>query len=411
MRIAFLTHPWASAIPPSESVAISTKELAKRLARSHEVVVWSRSFEGPRPPLRRDGVEYRFLRGRGDYRLERALRRFDRLRPADRPLFASPLYQASFHLELLRGLRADRPEVVHIQTFSQLVPLVRRASPTSLVVLHVRDEMLPHLDRAMVRRRLRKADLVLGCSKFISQGIRAAIPEVADRTRTIYNGADLSEFVPPQTGRPPDGALKLLSVGRISPEKGTHVLLEAFASIVRRRPNVEPDVVGEEAVLPAEMLASLDDPLVRSLAPVYRPGTYLSAISARLPAEARERVRFHGKVPHADLPAFYRQADVLVFPSLSEAFGKPLVEAMASALPVVATRVGGIPEVVVDGETGLLVQPHDAVALSEAVERLSSDAELRGRMGAAGRARVETLFSYDRIAAELEQLYRSQKTS
>jgi spore coat protein SA len=407
VRIAFLTHPWASAIPPSESVAIWTQEVAKRLAAEHEVVVWSRRLDPERAPLRLDGVDYRFVRGRGDYRLEHTLRHFDRLRPAERPLFASPAYQASYHLELLRALRVEPPDIVHLYTFAQLVPLVRRACPASLVVLHLLDEMLSHLAPAMTRRRLRRADLVLGCSDFISQRIRDAFPEVADRTQTIYNGVDLERFVPAEPRRPGDESLRVLSVGRISPEKGTHVLVEAFATVAGRRPGIELDVVGGEGVLPAEMLASMDDPVVRSFARHRRSDGYLAEIQARVPGELRSRVRFHGTVPHADVPAFYRQADLLVFPSLSEAFGKPLVEAMATSLPVIATRVGGIPEVVAEGETGVLVPPHDAAALAEAVERLAADPDLRRRLGAAGRARAERLFSYDRIAAELEQVYES----
>ena len=148
------------------------------------------------------------------------------------------------------------------------------------------------------------------------------------------------------------------------------------------------------------MLALLGGPEVRE-----QPASgYLEASLARLPADARARIRLHGKRPHDELPAFYRRADVLVVPSLSEAFGKPAVEAMASGLPVVATRVGGIPEVVADGETGLLVPPNDPVALAEAMGRLAADPALRARLGAAGRARAEERFSYDRIAREVETL-------
>jgi glycosyltransferase involved in cell wall biosynthesis len=407
MRIAFITHPWASAIPPSESVAIWTQEIAKRLATEHEVTIWSRSRDVERPPLREDGVEYRFVRGRGDFRLERALRRFDRLRPASRPLFASPLYQASYHLDLLRVLHAEPPDVVHFPTFSQLAPLVRRACPQATVVLHLRDEMLTLLARDMVGRRLRRADLILGCSDFVSRRLREAFPEAAGRTQTIYNGADLTRFAPGEANGQPERPLRLLSVGRISPEKGTHVLLEAFRSIAEHRAGVSLDVVGEEAIPPAEMLASFDDPAVRSYASRYGSGEYLAELRNGLPAELRGNVRFHGKLPHDQLPVRYREADLFVFPSLAEAFGKPIVEAMATGLPAVATRVGGIPEIVVDGETGLLVAPHDPGALAEAVERLAADPGLRRRMGAAGRARAEKLFSYDRIAIELDRLYAS----
>ena len=116
-------------------------------------------------------------------------------------------------------------------------------------------------------------------------------------------------------------------------------------------------------------------------------------------------MRLHGRRRHDELPDFYRGADIVVVPSLSEAFGMATVEAMACGLPVVATDAGGLPEVVVDGETGLLVRRNDPRGLADALVRLAGDEQLRRRLGAAGRSRVEQLFSYDRIAVEVEELY------
>jgi glycosyltransferase involved in cell wall biosynthesis len=397
VRIAFLTQPWATALPPSESVAIWTEAIATRLAADHDVVIWSRDREGNAAPLQLNGIEYRFVRGRGDFRLERALRPFDRLRPARRPLFASLLYRASYHLDLLRALRADPPDVVHIPTFSQLVRPVRRACPRSLVVLHVRDEMTARLDRGMLRRRLPRADAVVGVSESVSAGLRAACPEA--RVHTIHNGVDLARFMPPAE-RDPAGPLRLLYVGRISPEKGTHVLFEAFEALAAREP-VELDVLGEEALPPPDMLALLGGPEVG----VHGSPGYLARSLGQLSDSARARVRLHGRLPHEELPRFFREADLLVVPSLSEAFGKPIVEAMAAGLPVVATRAGGIPEIVADSQTGLLVPPNDPRALAEAVSRLGADPGLRRTLGTAGRKRAEERFSYDRIAGEVAELY------
>jgi spore coat protein SA len=397
MRIAFLTQPWATAVPPSESVAIWTQEVARRLAADHDVRIWSR---GPSdaPPLRLDGVEYRFVRGRGDYRLERALRRFDRFRPVERPAFASPAFQASYHAELLRALRADPPDVIHAQTFSQLVRPAKLACPNAAVVLHIRDQMTAGLAPSLLRRRLTRADAVVGCSEFVAQGLRDACREAAPRVRAILNGADIERFMP--SDRRSSGALRLLYVGRISPEKGTHVLFEAFGKLVADH-EVELDVVGEEAVPPQDMVALLGGPEVRTRA---SPG-YLQRCLELLPEAARARVRLHGKHSHEELPSFYAQADVVVVPSLSEAFGTAAVEGMATGLPVVGSRTGGIPEVVTDGETGLLVPPGDAAALAGAISTLAADAELRRRLGDAGRRRAEERFSYDRIAGELAALY------
>jgi glycosyltransferase involved in cell wall biosynthesis len=121
-------------------------------------------------------------------------------------------------------------------------------------------------------------------------------------------------------------------------------------------------------------------------------------------------VQFEGAVPHERLPAYYASADVLVGPSVvdedgtSEAFGMVFAEAMASGCPVVATRVGGIPDVVEDGESGLLVPQRDSAALAEATLAVLQDGTLRARMGAAGVARARDRFDQRRTHAEYAQI-------
>jgi len=123
-----------------------------------------------------------------------------------------------------------------------------------------------------------------------------------------------------------------------------------------------------------------------------------------------DRVEFAGAVPHAELAALYHACDMFVLPSVTraEAFGYVQLEAMACGKPVVSTRVpSGVAWVNRDGETGLTVPPGDRVALREAIQRLAADPALRQRLGQAGRARVSTDFSAERMGRDTAALYRA----
>jgi len=110
--------------------------------------------------------------------------------------------------------------------------------------------------------------------------------------------------------------------------------------------------------------------------------------------------------PRKDVPALMYAIDVFAMPSIWEGFGLVLLEAMAAARPVVASRVATIPEVVVDGETGLLVRPGDPQALAEALAQLAEDPALARQFGEAGRQRLRTNFSIEKMVGDTELLYR-----
>ena len=311
-------------------------------------------------------------------------------------------------MQVAAAARREHPDAVRLSNFSKLVPLFRRACPDALVVLSMHCEWLTQLDRRLVDRRLAHADVIVGVSDFLTDRIREAFPRHADRCLTVHNGADVEAFRPREGTRAP-GPFRFLTVGRISPEKGSHVLLEAFAKLALRREDVELHLVGKEGLPPSDMLLDLDDrPRVRALAPEFRPG-YLARIRAKLPEAVRPRVHFHEWLDHDRLAEHYARADAFVFPSVwDEPFGIPVAEAMAAGLPVVATRVGGIPEIVLDGETGLLAEAADVDSLAAALERLADDAWLCRELGAAGRARAVRRFSWDRAAEAYRAILAEQ---
>jgi len=192
------------------------------------------------------------------------------------------------------------------------------------------------------------------------------------RTVTIYNGVDLDRFrwVPRPAGataRP-----TILVVAHLIPEKGVDVLLRAFAL--------------------------LEDPEARLIVVGDGPEQAgLRALAASLGIDAR--TEFAGL--RDDVPSCLQTAEVFVHPAVwAEAFGWTIAEAMASGCVVVASRTGGIPELVEDGQTGLLVEPHDPKAIAAALNRVLASPDLRRRLAAAARRRVEERFSLQRCAAQ-----------
>jgi phosphatidylinositol alpha-1,6-mannosyltransferase len=126
--------------------------------------------------------------------------------------------------------------------------------------------------------------------------------------------------------------------------------------------------------------------------------------------DLRERVRFEGMVSDEDLPKYYAACDVFVHPNRLEegdfeGFGIVFLEAQATAKPVIGGRSGGVSEAVADGESGFLVSGTDVVELADVVRRLACSADLRRRLGAAGRARVESAFTWDVAAKKVRALH------
>jgi glycosyltransferase involved in cell wall biosynthesis len=199
-----------------------------------------------------------------------------------------------------------------------------------------------------------------------------------DRVSVIPNGVEIDRFAyaAPASLDLPAGAVAVGYVGRFSEEKGVADLIDAWPRIAERAPD-------------AWLLLSGHGPLEEEL----------RARAALLP-----RVRWIGFRP--DLPAVMQALDVLAIPSRSEGFGLVAAEAMAARLPVVSTRAGGLPEVVVDGETGVLVPPRDPVAFADAVLRVLGDPALRAHLAASGgpdRARAK--FSMERMIGAHEVLF------
>jgi sugar transferase (PEP-CTERM/EpsH1 system associated) len=233
----------------------------------------------------------------------------------------------------------------------------------------------------MVRKAVRPAvDGYIAVSMDLAKWLVATVGVAAEHVAQIYNGVDIDRFHPrtepraslgPEDFAPP-GTFVIGTVGRMAEVKDQLTLVRAFLRLVESDPNLGKVV--RLAVIGGGPLREEAQRLL-SLAK--------SEHLAWLPGE------------RSDIPGLMRQFDLFVLPSLREGISNTILEAMASGLPVVATRVGGNPELVEEGETGMLVPPADPDAMAEVIRRYVGDTGMVRRHGLAGRHRVETRFSMD----------------
>jgi len=244
--------------------------------------------------------------------------------------------------------------------------------------------------RALLRYTLERAAAVTANSRATAAELLQVAPGISPAV--IPMGVDLERFSPrPEQARAlrqalaPNGSL-ILHVGRFAPKKGQTYLLRAMPHILQRRPEARLALIGFGPLQPA------------------------------LQSEARslglgERVHFIGKVPHEEMPDYFAAADVFVLPSIvspsgdTEGLGVVLLEALAAGTPVVASRVGGIPDIVRDGETGLLVEEKQPEALAKAILQLLEQPALGRRLIEEGRRHIEQFFSWPGVARRFESLF------
>lgn len=229
---------------------------------------------------------------------------------------------------------------------------------------------------------LRLADLVVCPSDYSRNNVSQAYGVALSKTRALHGG--VASSFPAQTfSAKKGGKFTLLFCGRLNgkePVKMVDLLLEAVSHIIRKH-SVELNVIGAGS--------RLDE---------------YAALARDFGIE--DEVHFLGHVDHDKLPSHYASADLVVLPSRMENFPLVILEAMATGLPVVATSVGGVPEMVVEGETGLLVAPYDPGALAEAINSLLGDPSRMRAMGARGRERVREQYTWEKVAERVARYFR-----
>jgi glycosyltransferase involved in cell wall biosynthesis len=283
-----------------------------------------------------------------------------------------------------REIKSFKPDIVHAH-FASSYGLLGSLSNFHPFIVSVWGsdvfdfpEISP-LHRALLRFNLSRADRVLSTGVIMARQTNRFTHKPVKVTPF---GVDINQFSP--MTRVVHPGIVVGTVKTLEPKYGVEYLLHAFKVVSERNPQLRLSllVVGG---------GSQQEPL--------------EALAARL--KIQESVTFTGHVPYREIARCHNMIDVSVFTSTSEAFGVAAVEASACGNPVVASNVGGLPEVVEHGVTGFIVPPRDPQKTADAIEKLVLDASLRSCMGSAGRQRVKKLFNWDDNVSQMIEVYDS----
>jgi glycosyltransferase involved in cell wall biosynthesis len=305
-------------------------------------------------------------------------------------------YMGEFTRFVDRAWRTDRPDVVHSHFWMSGLVAVVAARQHDLPVLHTF-----HALGTVKRRHQGKADtsppqrigiermigrtaagVIATCGDEVRELARMGVPR--DRVSVVPCGVDCTQFRPEGDIARKRLPHRVISVGRLVPRKGFADLIAALACVQ----DTELVIAGGPA---HDRLA--DDPEARRLL----------ALAEKM--RVAGRVRLAGQVPRDRMPALLRSADVVACVPWYEPFGIVPLEAMACGVPVVATRVGGLTDTVVEHVTGELVPPRDPAALATTLRTMLADPVRRSFLGGSGRDRAESRYPWQRIAAECAREY------
>jgi glycosyltransferase involved in cell wall biosynthesis len=257
------------------------------------------------------------------------------------------------------------------------------------VTAHGQDFMKDLGNDDLLREICAAAEFVAAETDYSRDLLRQRCPDSAGKIHRVYNGMDLARFPAPNYEATIDQVPRIISIGRLVAFKGFEYLIDACADLARRGLEFSCEIIGD--------------------------GPLRDDLEARIKKlNLSDRIHLLGSLSQGAVLEKLRAADIFALASVTDAQGASdvfptvIIEAMAAARPVVSSRLAGIPESVVDGETGLLVPPADTTALTEALGRLIEDPKLRSQYGRAGRARIEQYFRIEHTVRPLIELL--QKT-
>ena len=293
-------------------------------------------------------------------------------------------------IRLSRLLKKEKPDIVHTHGYfaSVIGRLAAKKAGLPIIITHVHSTYWEYKKRHLLIERYlsRCTHRIICCSEAVKNFVTGHEKIKEDKTVVIYNGVDEERFLPVQDPSPVRARLGIDrespvvgTVSSLTPHKGQKYLIQAAAKIREKYPATRFLIVG-------------DGPLRQSL---EEQALGLSLQSSLIFTGARR-----------DIPDLLSLMDIFVLPSSSrEGLGIAIIEAMAMEKPTVATDIGGIPEVVQDGETGLLVRPGDSAALAKAIIELIDNPDRAKAMGKKGRNRFAQKFTRKTMLSKIEDLY------
>lgn len=396
MRLGYLYSRY-----PVLSQTFCDAEMLELERRGHDIVL--ASLYPPKTPLRHEylaklGAQIRYAPSSRD--LDRAARQAKRFGRWPKSLVSR--HEEKYGAEYKAALRArnafffvdlfQRERVPHFH-----VHFANRAAHTAMFVkaisgipfsitAHGQDFMSDLGSDDLLRELCATAEFVGAETEYSRDILAARCPQSRTKIFRVYNGIDLSRFPAPQATRANGGPVRFLSTGRLVPFKGFDILIDACAELRNHGLNFTCEIIG-------------DGPL--------RDDLEVQVVSQNL----REQIHFAGEQSQKYVLTALRHCDVFALASnidergASDVFPTVIAEAMATGKPVISTTVAGIPELVVNGDTGLLVPPRDPHALADAMKRLGGDENLRNNFGRAGRSRIEKEFTIEKTIEPLLQRF------
>jgi glycosyltransferase involved in cell wall biosynthesis len=247
------------------------------------------------------------------------------------------------------------------------------------VTAHANDIFSPRQFEIGLDKLVDRARVIVTETDFAARFLRHQFPHRADRVHRIYNGLDLAEFRRADFSSTPP---LIIAVGRLIPKKGFGDLIHACALLVERGKSFRCDIIGG-GPRENELHKQIDE------------------------LRLQDNVVLPGAKPQTQLRRRLAAANAFVLPSVLDPDGgmdnlpTVIMEAMATGLPVVSTNIGGIPEMVIENETGFLVQPGDTAAMADAIENVTNDPSSAAKLGQAGYQRAAALFSIEKNVREL----------